>query len=92
MPDTLRLIGDALSIVSLSILWSFTWTAWKQIPADALVPMQLTGDKTVRVKKRLGLLFMPILATVLGIMGIAHLRKAMVTLYAEGVIPERPER
>ena len=125
MPDTLRLIGDALSIVSLSILWSFTWTAWKQIPADVLVPMQLTGDKTVRVKKRLGLLFMPILATVLlltptltgvahsaqttehavvlfclrvllasvlGIMGITHLRKAMITLYAEGAIPERPER
>lgn len=125
MPDALRLIGDALSIVSLSILWSFTLTAWKQIPADVLVPMQLTGDKTVRVKKRLGLLFMPILATVLlltptitgvahsartvehavillclrvllasalGIMGIAHLRKAMNTLYAEGAIPERPER
>ena len=33
-----------------------------------------------------------LLASVLGIMGIAHLRKAMVTLYAEGVIPERPER
>jgi hypothetical protein len=125
MLDTLRLIGDALSIVSLSILWSFTLTAWKQVPADVLVPMQLTGDKTVRVKKRLGLLFMPILATVLlltptltgvahsarttehavillclrvllasvlGIMGIAHLRKAMTALYAEGAIPDRAER
>ena len=125
MPDTLRLIGDGLSIVSLSILWSFTWTAWKQIPADVLVPMQLTGDKLVRVKKRLGLLFMPILATVLlltptltgvahsaastehavillclrvllasvlGIMGIAHLRKVMTTLHAEGAIPPQPER
>lgn len=125
MPDVLRLIGDALSIVSLSILWSFTWTAWKQIPADVLVPMQLTGDKVTRVKKGLGLLFMPILATVLlltptmtgvahsatttehavillclrallasvlGLMGIAHLRKAMTTLYAEGAIPGPPER
>lgn len=125
MPDTLRLIGDGLSIVSLSILWSFTWTAWKQIPAEVLVPMQLTGDKLVRVKKRLGLLFMPILATVLlltptltgvahsatstehavillclrvllasvlGIMGIAHLRKVMTTLQAEGAIPPQPER
>lgn len=124
MPDILRLLGDALCIVSLSILWSFTWTAWKQIPADVMVPMQLTGDKLVRVKKRLGLLFMPILATVLlltptltgiahsaattehavilfcmrvilasvlGLMGIGHLRKVMVTLYAEGAIPDKPE-
>jgi len=125
MLTTLRMLGDALSIVSLSILWSFTWTAWKQIPAAVLVPMQLTGDKTVRVKKRLGLLFMPVLATalllaptltgvahgaatvehavillclrvllasVLGIMGIAHLRKAMTILYAEGAIPEQTQR
>jgi hypothetical protein len=124
MLSTLRMLGDAASIVSLSILWSLTWTAWKQIPADVLVPMQLTGDKTVRVKKRLGLLFMPILATallltptltgvahsatsvdhavillclrvllasVLGIMGIGHLRKVLTTLYAEGAIPDRTE-
>lgn len=124
MPTLLRTIGDALSIVSLSILWSFTLSAWKQIPADVMVPMQLTGEKLVRVKKRLGLLFMPILATalllaptltgiahsavtteaavilfcmrvllasVLGVMGITHLRKVMVTLYAEGAIPPQPE-
>jgi hypothetical protein len=125
MPDIMRLVGDALSIISLSILWSFTWTAWKQIPATVLVPMQLTGDKVTRVGKKLGLLFMPVLATVLllvptatgvahnaattehalillclramlaavlGIMGITHLRKALSTLYAEGAIPEQPGR
>lgn len=76
MPDILRLLGDALSIVALSILWSFTVTAWKQIPADVLVPMQITGAKSARVKKPLGLLFMPVIATVFLITptltGVAH--------------------
>lgn len=61
-----RIIGDALSIISLSLIYSSTLNAWKRIPKDAKIPMQWDkeGKPTWRAAKTVGLLFVPIMATV----------------------------
>lgn len=70
-PETLfRVIGDGLSIASLSLIASMASTAWKRIPADATIPMQWNGQGGVtwRTSKTVGLLFTPVLATILLLM------------------------
>jgi hypothetical protein len=62
-----RVIGDGLSIASLSMISSMSLTAWKRIPKGVKVPMQWNtkGDPTWRTNKIIGLLFTPVMATVL---------------------------
>jgi hypothetical protein len=62
-----RVLGDGLSIASLSMIASMSLTAWKRIPKDVKVPMQWSkeGVPTWRTSKLIGLLFTPIMATVL---------------------------
>ena len=62
-----RVIGDGLSIASLSMIASMSLTAWKRIPRGVKVPMQWNakGDPTWRANKIIGLLFTPVMATIL---------------------------
>jgi len=66
MEATWRILGDGLCIASLSIICSVSWQAWKRVPDDVRIPVQWRADQpAIRVSKRLGLLFTPILACVL---------------------------
>ena len=62
-----RVIGDGLSIASLSMIASMSLTAWKRIPKGVKVPMQWNtkGEPTWRAGKLFGLLFTPVMAMIL---------------------------
>jgi uncharacterized membrane protein len=62
-----RVIGDALCIISLALICSTSLTAWNKMPKDAKIPMQWNtkGEPTWRAGKTVGLLFVPIMATVI---------------------------
>jgi hypothetical protein len=65
---TFRVIGDGLSIISLSFISSMALTAWKRIPAGIKVPMQWSAKDqmpTWRANKLLALLFTPVMAIVI---------------------------
>ncbi len=66
MEQTLRIIGDAASIVALSIIASVSLNAWNRILPGALVPMAFNrqGDPSFRMKKPIALLFMPFVAMI----------------------------
>ena len=64
---TFRVIGDALSIVSLSLIASTSLNAYKRIPKDVKVPMQWgkDGKPTWRASKTFAMLFAPVMSTLI---------------------------
>ena len=67
--DLLRLAGDALWVVALSIMASATRAAWNRIPPGTPTPLQFTRDgrPALRLKRATALLIYPSVAFVLGI-------------------------
>ena len=74
MEDTLRYLGDGLSIAALAIIWSVTANAWKRVRADLPVPLDASGAR--RAGRGRALLLGPIVTTVLllapTLLGLAH--------------------
>lgn len=67
MEAILRVIGDGLSITALAIIAATAQAGWKRIPKGVAVPMQwnLAGKPTWRAPKAMGLLTIPVVATLL---------------------------
>jgi hypothetical protein len=67
--DVLRLAGDALWVLSLSIMASATRAAWKRIPPATPTPLHFARDgrPMLRLKRATALLAYPVTAFVLGI-------------------------
>ncbi|HQT53898.1 MAG: hypothetical protein Q8N10_06010 [Phenylobacterium sp.] len=78
----LALLGDALWIISLSIMASTTRAAWGRIDPETKVPLQfaLSGKPTFRVKRNLALLAIPTAAFFLGLALVAFNRNAAASL------------
>ncbi|HEY3694639.1 hypothetical protein [Phenylobacterium sp.] len=75
--DVLRLAGDALWIISLSIMTSASRAAWKRIEPGTMVPLQFANDgrPTRRTKRGLALSLIPGAAFVVGILLVASNRR-----------------
>ena len=75
--DLLRLAGDALWVLSLSIMASATRAAWKRIPPGTPTPLQFARDgrPTLRLKRATALLIYPVAAFLLGIMLVVGNRR-----------------
>jgi len=67
MESALCIVGDGLSIAALAIISSTALTAWKRVPRGLAVPMLWSRDGTPswRAPKLLGLLIIPVLATLM---------------------------
>ncbi|MDB5449693.1 MAG: hypothetical protein JWQ52_821 [Phenylobacterium sp.] len=76
--EALRLIGDALWIIALSVMAGASREAGKRMEPDTRMPMQFgrDGEPTVRAKRNLALAFNPVLALMVGIALLAFNRKA----------------
>lgn len=64
--DWMRLIADGLTLLGLAAMASFARSAWRRLPADARIPMQwsLSGKVLWRAPKAIGLLSLPVIATI----------------------------
>ena len=67
--DWLAVVGDAVWILSLSLIAGASRSAWPRIEPDACVPMQFTPRRRIlwRAPKPVALLFTPVLATGVGL-------------------------
>lgn len=67
MNDLLRILGDGLSIAALAIIATTAQGAWKRISKGVTIPMQwgFDGKPTWRAPKPVGLLAIPVMATLL---------------------------
>ena len=67
--DWLAIIGDAVWIMTLSLIAGASRTVWAKIPAGAAVPMQFTLKRKPlwRAPKPVALVFTPVLVTVIGL-------------------------
>jgi hypothetical protein len=67
--DWLAIIGDAVWILSLSLIAGASRAAWARIEPNARLPMQFSLKRRVlwRAPKPVALLFTPILATAVGL-------------------------
>jgi uncharacterized membrane protein len=67
MEQGLRILGDALSIASLSIIAAVALSCWKRILPQAKVPMRFgrDGKPSYRASKPVALLFIPAVLFVL---------------------------
>lgn len=65
MPITLFVLGDALSIIALSIMASVSFAAWKRIEDEAKVPMKFDrqGNPSWLLSKPFALVLPVLLAT-----------------------------
>jgi hypothetical protein len=75
--DVLRLAGDALWIVSLSIMASASRAAWARIAPETMVPLQFAADgrATRRTKRGLALSLIPAVAFIVGILLVVTNRR-----------------
>jgi hypothetical protein len=76
--EVLRLAGDALWIVSLSVMAGASREAGKRMEPETKVPMQFGRDNqpTIRAKRNFALAFNPCFALVVGILLLLFNRKA----------------
>jgi hypothetical protein len=77
-PTLLRYVGDALWIISLSVMAGASREAAKRIDPETKVPMQFGRDDTpqLRAKRNFALAFNPCFALVVGLLLLAFNAKA----------------
>ena len=74
----LSILGDAMWIVAMAMIASGSQRFWRRLPPDARVPMQFGfgGQPTWRASRGVALVFVPVLATVIGLVLLVAARTA----------------